>query len=179
MRTISRRQLLRNGRLQVIDREENDEISRGHRLEQAARRAPREAEEPTEAGGGRDQEQERRTDVEASTKRRGLAVRSIECKSADEGVNDRERLRGGEVPGRVCARSIARSSGRAFSGEIELLKELHNHGVSAWTVDDLAAALRNRLDPLEMRPLFEPGFAADAIDDALWNAGTDRPSACG
>ena len=91
----------------------------------------------------------------------------IECKSADEGVNDPGVFEAAKFRDAFGAQYCA-LIGRAFSGEIELVKELHNHGVSAWTVDDLAAALRNRLDPLEMRPLFEPGFAADAIDDVLW-----------
>lgn len=58
--------------------------------------------------------------------------------------------------------------GRASSGEIELVKELQNHGVSAWTVDDLETLLRSRSNPSEMRPLFAPGFAADPLDDLLW-----------
>lgn len=91
----------------------------------------------------------------------------IECKSADEGVNDPGVFEAAKFKEGYGAQYCA-LVGRAFSGEIELVKELHNHGVSAWTVDDLAAVLRNGVDPFEMRPAFEPGFAADAIDDVLW-----------
>ncbi len=58
--------------------------------------------------------------------------------------------------------------GPAFSEEVELHDELLAHHVSAWTVDDLVTALRERLDPLELRTCFTPGFAADTMLDALW-----------
>lgn len=72
----------------------------------------------------------------------------IECKSADEGVNDPGVFEAAKFKEPYGAQFCA-LVGRAFSGEIELVKELHNHGVSAWTVDDLAAVLRNRVDPYE------------------------------
>ena len=91
----------------------------------------------------------------------------IECKSSDEGVNDPsvfEAAKYRDAYGAQCCALVA----RAFSGEIELVKELHNHGVSAWTVDDLETLLRSGANPFEMRPLFAPGFAAEAIDDLQW-----------
>ena len=48
------------------------------------------------------------------------------------------------------------------------MKELHNHGVSAWTVEDLQTLLRIGANPLEMKALFAPGFASDALEDLLW-----------
>jgi hypothetical protein len=40
--------------------------------------------------------------------------------------------------------------------------------VAAFTVDDIARMLQAACDPAEMRPLFEPGFAVDRLDDLLW-----------
>ncbi len=92
---------------------------------------------------------------------------TLECKSANEGIND---------PGVVEAAKYREPFGaqycalvaRAFTGEIEFAAELHEHGVSAWAVHDLQTLLRVRANPLECRALFAPGFAADALDDLLW-----------
>ncbi|MBV9263672.1 MAG: hypothetical protein JO324_05060 [Candidatus Eremiobacteraeota bacterium] len=91
----------------------------------------------------------------------------IECKSADEGVNDPSVFEAAKFREPFNAQFCALVA-RAFSGEIELVKELQNHGVSAWTVADLQTLLRIGANPLEMRPLFAPGFAADGLDDLLW-----------
>ena len=45
---------------------------------------------------------------------------------------------------------------------------MHVHGVSVWTVDDLATITRAGMNPYELRPSFEPGFAEDAIGDLVW-----------
>jgi len=58
--------------------------------------------------------------------------------------------------------------GPAFRSERTLSAELHEHGISAWTTDDLAAVVHAALDPLTIRPLFGPGFAEDALADVLW-----------
>jgi hypothetical protein len=91
----------------------------------------------------------------------------IECKSADGGANDPdvfEAAKFGEAYGaKFCA-----LVGRAFSGEIALVKELQNHGASAWTAGDLMTLLQIGSHAFEMRPLFTPGFASDALDDLLW-----------
>ena len=92
---------------------------------------------------------------------------TIECKSGDEGINDPGVFEAAKFREPFGAQYSA-LVGRAFSGEVELVKELHNHGVSAWTVADLQTLLRLDADPVEMRPLFEPGFAGDALDDLLW-----------
>jgi Restriction endonuclease len=91
----------------------------------------------------------------------------IECKSGDEGVNDPGVFEAAKFKEAYGAQYCA-LVGRAFSGEIELVKELHNHGVSAWAVEDLQTLLRMNANPFEIRPLFEPGFAADGLDDLLW-----------
>jgi DNA primase len=91
----------------------------------------------------------------------------IECKSSDEGVNDPSVFEASKFKDAYGAQFCA-LVGRAFSGEIEVAKELQNHGVSAWTVDDLSTLLRLGSNPLEIRALFAPGFAADALDDLLW-----------
>jgi DNA primase len=91
----------------------------------------------------------------------------IECKSSDEGVNDPSVFEASKFKDAYDAQFCA-LVGRAFSGEIEVAKELQNHGVSAWTVDDLSTLLRLGSNPFEMRPLFAPGFASDALDDLLW-----------
>jgi hypothetical protein len=97
----------------------------------------------------------------------------IECKSGDEGVDDPSVFEASKFKDAYSAQFCA-LVGRAFSGELEVLKELHNHGVSAWTVEDLQTLLRIGSNPLEMRPLFAPGFAADALDDLLWERAHGR-----
>jgi len=91
----------------------------------------------------------------------------IECKSGDEGVNDPSVFEAAKYMEPYGAKYSALVS-RAFSGEIELTKELQNHGVSAWTVDDLQTLLRTGANPLEIEKLFAPGFASDALDDLQW-----------
>ncbi len=91
----------------------------------------------------------------------------IECKSGDEALNDPSVFEAAKFKEPYSAQYCA-LIGRAFSGEIELVKELQNHGVSAWTVDDLQQLLRIDANPFDIRPLFEPGFAADGLDDLLW-----------
>jgi DNA primase len=91
----------------------------------------------------------------------------IECKSADEGVNDPSVFEAAKFRESYGAQFCALVA-RAFSGEIELVKELHNHGVSAWTVEDLQTLLRIGANPLEMKALFAPGFASDGLEDLLW-----------
>ncbi|HTU80680.1 MAG TPA: hypothetical protein VMF61_01035 [Candidatus Acidoferrales bacterium] len=97
---------------------------------------------------------------------RGYRI-TIECKSAGEGVNDPGVFEASKFRDSYRARYCA-LVGRAFSGEIEVVKELHNHGVSAWTIDDLQTLLRIAAGALEIEPLFTPGFAAEALDDLLW-----------
>ena len=91
----------------------------------------------------------------------------IECKSSDEGVNDPSVFEASKFKEAYEAQFCA-LVGRAFSGEIAVAKELQNHGVSAWTVDDLTKLLRVGANPLEIKALFAPGFASDAVDDLIW-----------
>ncbi len=91
----------------------------------------------------------------------------IECKSADEGINDPGVFEAAKFKDSYGAQFCA-LVGRAFSGEIEVVKELHNHGVSTWTVADLQTVLRLEANPLEIRVLLAPGFASDALDDLVW-----------
>jgi hypothetical protein len=56
----------------------------------------------------------------------------------------------------------------SFDAEVTFVSELHTHGVSAWTVDDLVRAATLRLDCSQLRPLFAPGYAADALGDLAW-----------
>lgn len=58
--------------------------------------------------------------------------------------------------------------GAAFWEGNPLASELAIHGVSAWTLDDLTALAHAGLDPHEMRSLFAPGFAEDALGELLW-----------
>ncbi|HTD36413.1 MAG TPA: hypothetical protein VK669_02770 [Candidatus Limnocylindrales bacterium] len=58
--------------------------------------------------------------------------------------------------------------GPAYRSAATLSGELHAHGVSAWTIDDLEALVHADLDLHAMRPLFAPGFAEDALADVLW-----------
>lgn len=91
----------------------------------------------------------------------------IECKSSDEGVNDPSVFEAAKFKDAYGAQ-FCMLVGRAFSGEIEVAKELQNHEVSAWTVDDLSTLLRIGACALEMKALFAPGFASEALDDLLW-----------
>ena len=90
----------------------------------------------------------------------------IECKSAGEGVNDPDVFEAAKFKEPYGAKYCALVA-RAFSGEIELAKELQNHGVSAWTTDDLQTLLRINANTLELA-LFAAGFASDALDDLQW-----------
>jgi hypothetical protein len=60
--------------------------------------------------------------------------------------------------------------GPAFGAETAFASELHTHGVSAWTLDDLAAVVQAGFDPAKLRALFGPGLVADVVDDAVWSA---------
>lgn len=91
----------------------------------------------------------------------------IECKSGDEGINDPGVFEAAKFKDAYGAQFCA-LFGRAFSGEIEVVKELRNHGVSAWTVEDLQTVLRIQANALEIRALLAPGFASELLDDLLW-----------
>jgi hypothetical protein len=98
----------------------------------------------------------------------------VECKSSDEGINDPNVFESSKYKEGFGAQYCA-LVGRAFSGETSLVKELQNHGVSAWTVADLTALLREGSNPFEMRALVVPGFASDAIEDLFWERTHGQP----
>jgi restriction endonuclease len=50
----------------------------------------------------------------------------------------------------------------------EFTSELDLHRVSAWTVDDLVAALRIAADADELRAVFAPGYAEDHLPALVW-----------
>jgi Restriction endonuclease len=59
--------------------------------------------------------------------------------------------------------------GPSFAGaDSEFMSELDVHRVSAWSVDDLVAALRIAADPDELRAVFAPGFAEDHLPALVW-----------
>jgi hypothetical protein len=60
--------------------------------------------------------------------------------------------------------------GPAFGLQTAFASELRTHGVSAWTVDDLAAVVHAGFDPASLRALFAPGLVADVLDDIVWEA---------
>jgi len=60
--------------------------------------------------------------------------------------------------------------GPAFGAQTAFASELRTHGVSAWTVDDLASVVHAGFDPADLRALFAPGLVADSVDDAVWGA---------
>ena len=53
-------------------------------------------------------------------------------------------------------------------GDSEFASELALHNVSAWSVDDLVAALRIAADPDELRAVFAPGYAEDHLPALVW-----------
>ncbi|MBV8369520.1 MAG: hypothetical protein JO036_11425 [Candidatus Eremiobacteraeota bacterium] len=60
--------------------------------------------------------------------------------------------------------------GPGFAPRTTFASELQIHGVSAWTIDDLAAVFHAGFDPNRLRPLFGPGLVADVVEDAVWDA---------
>ncbi len=58
--------------------------------------------------------------------------------------------------------------GPQFGQRYDIVSELQAHNVSAWSIDALIMALTMSANPLELRPLFESGFAEDRINDILW-----------
>jgi hypothetical protein len=60
--------------------------------------------------------------------------------------------------------------GPAFGAQTAFASELRTHGVSAWTVEDLAEVVQAGFDPAALRALFVPGLAADLVGDAVWSA---------
>ena len=65
--------------------------------------------------------------------------------------------------------------GSSFGEEIELAKELQNHGVAAFAVEDVQTLLRIGSNAYEMKQCFVPGFAADALGDLVWERHHGRP----
>jgi len=57
----------------------------------------------------------------------------------------------------------------AYAAEKETLDECRAHDVSLWTVTDLLRLLELGANAVELRPLFAPGFAADALADLEWS----------
>jgi hypothetical protein len=52
--------------------------------------------------------------------------------------------------------------------DAEFTSELAVHQVSAWTVDDLVAALRIGANPDELRTVFGAGYAEDRLPAVIW-----------
>lgn len=67
----------------------------------------------------------------------------IECKSGDEGINDPNVFEAAKFRDAYGAEFCALVA-RAFSNETELVRELQNHSVSAWTIEDVQTLLRIR-----------------------------------
>lgn len=94
----------------------------------------------------------------------------IECKTAKEGgiVNDPsvyEAARYREPYGASYCMLI----GPTFGESTALDVELRTHGVSLWTVEDLVSVFGARLDPFVLQKALQPGRAADALWDLLWD----------
>ncbi len=91
----------------------------------------------------------------------------LECKSGARDVSSPDCVEASKFRDPYRAQFCA-LIGPGFSEDTELAQELQTHGVSAWTVDDLATLLRVRSNPQEMRALFAPGYVADALGPLLW-----------
>ncbi len=57
----------------------------------------------------------------------------------------------------------------AYAAERETLDECETHRVSLWTTDDLLRVLTLGIDAYELRTLFAPGLAANALTDVEWS----------
>jgi DNA primase len=54
--------------------------------------------------------------------------------------------------------------------QVEMEEEIKTHGVSAWSVDDLARLITLRANPLEILPMLKPGvIAGDVLQDIIWD----------
>jgi len=91
----------------------------------------------------------------------------LECKTAKSIVPDPDVFEAAKYRDAFHAQYCA-IVGPAFSDELKLTSELHTHGVSAWTLADLQTALTIAANAHELRACFEPGYAADALADLLW-----------
>ena len=93
----------------------------------------------------------------------------LECKTASPGgivSNPRP-----EEPAKFMADAGAQHAlllGPAFGKDASLDDELVQHGVSLWTVDDLATALVQQIGPDELREALAPGRAEVALRALLW-----------
>ncbi len=91
----------------------------------------------------------------------------IECKSgtAVHGPNIYEAAKYKDVyKATYCA-----LVGPDFGDQVEIIQECKNHGVSAWSIDDIEALIRMNANALDMEALFQPGIiAADALEDLIW-----------
>lgn len=65
--------------------------------------------------------------------------------------------------------------GPQFGERYDIVSELQTHGVSGWSIQALEMALRIQATPLELRSLFDPGFAEDKINDVLWQRNHGEP----
>lgn len=91
----------------------------------------------------------------------------LECKMANADVHNPDAVEAGKYRARYDAQYCA-LIGPSFSEAVELASELHTHDVSAWTVEDLRRLLDVGSNPHEMLALFKAGFAADSLDELLW-----------
>jgi hypothetical protein len=93
----------------------------------------------------------------------------LECKTTSGATVSRpdaaEAAKWRESYGGDYAVIIGPSFGEADS---EFTSELALHHVSAWSVDDLVAALRIAADPDELRAVFAPGYAEDHLPALVW-----------
>jgi hypothetical protein len=92
----------------------------------------------------------------------------FECKTAKGNVTQPDAFEAAKYKDAFKAQYCT-LIGPAFPDETELTQELKTHGVSAWTLDDLTTALLAGANAYELRPCFEPGYAADGLMDLLWN----------
>ncbi|HEY1656596.1 MAG TPA: hypothetical protein VGF86_15945 [Candidatus Tumulicola sp.] len=92
----------------------------------------------------------------------------IECKTARGAVHKPDAVEAVKFKAAYGAQFCA-MVGTVFAEDLELGSELQAHGIAAFAVDDLAQLLRVGSNPLEMRPLFAPGFVADRMTGFLWD----------
>jgi DNA primase len=91
----------------------------------------------------------------------------IECKTGQYAVTHPDAFEAAKYKDAYGAAFCA-LVGSTFGGEIELTKELQNHQVAAFAVEDLQTLLRIGSNAYEMKGLFAPGFAADGLADLVW-----------
>ena len=91
----------------------------------------------------------------------------IECKTSSKPMQRPDIFEASKFRERYSAQ-YAIIIAPAFGDDKVIADECRNHGVSAWSIDDLCELLEIGATALEIRPMFEPGIAENARAELEW-----------